>query len=348
VSELRAIFQFQVRGLWVRRELFGSSHRLERAGHRIEIALPKDENDFRTWQLLPGDDYRALGGSAGTVDDPDQMRSVSVIRVTVETEGDVTVADFADEKPEASNRATAVFDAAQALAEEVIKDFVAMIRAKHGFSWMGLSSDNIAQVGPASLVEAETARRLPVGPTLMMHSMMFPREKALTTTQVTDLIRQIETGQPVPFAESLLADAEYLAWAGDWESSDPLRAILMAAIACEVKAKFVLREGIPPEQAALLDYVLDNPREVTVTAADGLFNKVMMAAQGRSLRDDDRELFKRISRLFEVRNRVAHRGEWPATDEARELVRSARRAFEWLDRSNDTIDESPGSDGGND
>lgn len=107
----------------------------------------------------------------------------------------------------------------------------------------------------------------------------------------------------------------------------------MAAIACEVKVKVNLRERIDPADLPLLDFILENPREVTVTAADGLFNKLMWTAQGPSLREADKDLFRSVVRLFEVRNGVAHRGEWPDVEEAKDLVRTARRAFRWLDEA---------------
>jgi hypothetical protein len=77
---------------------------------------------------------------------------------------------------------------------------------------------------------------------------------------------------------------------------------------------------------------LENHREVTVTAVDGLFDKLMKTTQGRSLRDDDRPLFNRVKELFELRNRIAHRGAGASRDEARAAVRSAMDAFAWLER----------------
>ena len=90
----------------------------------------------------------------------------------------------------------------------------------------------------------------------------------------------------------------------------------MAAIACEVKVKEVLRRSAGKEQRSLLDFALDNPREVTVTAATGLFDKLMLATAGRSLRHDDRQLFKHIQELYTVRNRIAHSGRLPDEPEA--------------------------------
>ena len=101
------------------------------------------------------------------------------------------------------------------------------------------------------------------------------------------------------------------------------RAVLIAAIACEVKVKEVLRQAASEDQRSLLDFALDNPREVTVTAADGLFDKLMLATAGRSLRQDDRQLFRHIQELYTVRNRVAHSGRLPDKPEAGRVVRAA-------------------------
>jgi hypothetical protein len=216
MTALRATFLFGLRGLWTHRETLGTTHTLERNGHRIEIALPKDNKDFCDWKELPGLPYTALGGWSGTKDDPQQAWNVLVVRVTVQTQGDFSREDFSDGDIEITHRGIAVADAAQALAQEAVKDFVAMIRARHGFSWMGLSSDRIEQVGPASLLEADSGERIPVGPTLTFGSVLIHQvADALTPEDVAEVVRQIEAGEQAPVAEALLADAEYLAWAGD-------------------------------------------------------------------------------------------------------------------------------------
>ncbi len=70
---------------------------------------------------------------------------------------------------------------------------------------------------------------------------------------------------------------------------------------------------------------------MTVTAADGLFNKLMLATLGRSLRLDDKKLFNDIAHLYTVRNRIAHHGIMPDSTDADRVVRAARRCFMWLD-----------------
>lgn len=106
--------------------------------------------------------------------------------------------------------------------------------------------------------------------------------------------------------------------------------MLTAAIACELKVKYVLRTKAKPEAAELLYVLLENPRDFSVGAA-ALFNRPMKAISGRSLRDDDRALRKNVEQLFRTRNDIAHRGRAPTDDEGMECLRAAVRAFRWLD-----------------
>jgi hypothetical protein len=131
-------------------------------------------------------------------------------------------------------------------------------------------------------------------------------------------------------AQQLLAQARYFGhFAAD---PQPGLAVLLAAMACESRAKTVLLDGAPTEQVELLRVLLESPRIFQQPAFE-LFDKVAKASVGRSLRDDDKELFKAIIRLFEVRNSIAHRADAPSAEAAAELVRAAMRAFEWLDAS---------------
>jgi hypothetical protein len=234
---------------------------------------------------LPNDQYRAVGGGAGTVDDPEQARSVLVVQVVVETQGDVSAADFRSDASsgEAGKRAVELMDHAQTVAEEVISEFVALVRAEHGFHWLGLSTDRVQQVGPNELREAATGARLPVGASKLLYGTVHTVEDALSLREIVAALDRVTSGESPPLAEVLLADAQHLATDGlQFVSKDGLRAVLMAAIACEVKAKVNIRERAKPEQRQLIEYLLGNPREITVTAADGLFNvTVRTRASGR-------------------------------------------------------------------
>jgi hypothetical protein len=331
LTKLRAVFVFQIR-LWLRRETLGFRQTLERDGLTVELTLPRGPDDFRTWGLFENEEYRAVGlPSAGTEDDPEQIVTANVIRVVVETEGDVTAADFDDEEryEEAVDCALPIFDHANDVARGVANDLLAWARSQYQHSWLGLSSEPAQELGPASLIEAESGRRFPIGHSYHHVSQLRDTDLALGLSEIQALLGSVRAEASPPIPESLLSDAQFLAW--ELNPPDATRAVLMAAIACELKVKKSLRDRCPDDQADLLDFVLENPREITVTAADGLFDKLMEVAQGRSLRKADRELFKRIRRLFEVRNDIAHRGLAPAPEEASGLVRAARDAFTWLD-----------------
>jgi hypothetical protein len=75
--------------------------------------------------------------------------------------------------------------------------------------------------------------------------------------------------------------------------------------------------------------MLDTPRDWPQPAA-ALFDKATDAVLGRSLRNEQRTIYNDVDRLFQVRNRIAHRGEIPSAKEARDLVENARVAFVWL------------------
>jgi hypothetical protein len=194
-----------------------------------------------------------------------------------------------------------------------------------------MSHEEVQQVGISSLIDTVTGKRLPVSPSQRLYGVAFSVENALTPAQIEALVARVAAEEVPPIAEVLLADAQHLATAGlQFASSDGLRAVLMAAIACEVKVKGNLRERASDEQKALIEYMLSNQREVTLTAAE-LFNKIMKASQGRSLRDADSKLFKEVTELFQLRNLVAHQGKPPTVEEARRLVGVAKRVFRWLD-----------------
>jgi hypothetical protein len=130
--------------------------------------------------------------------------------------------------------------------------------------------------------------------------------------------------------ETLLADAQALIREAR-NRAQARRPILMAAIACEVKVKQRLRDLVSAEARKLLDIIIDNPRDVTYQAV-ALFGKGLEAVCGRSLSKEDRALYSKIDKLFQVRNKIAHEGLIPVDhEEARRLIIGAKRAFDWLD-----------------
>jgi hypothetical protein len=147
---------------------------------------------------------------------------------------------------------------------------------------------------------------------------------ALSPADVSSIFEKVRRNEESPIAESLLMDSRHFAW--HTEPPDAQRAILTAAIACELKVKTSLRESAPADKRALLDLLLRTRRPVK-----DFFGEIFSAALGVSMADDDPSLFQEVDRLFRTRNAIAHRGEKVTPKKATELVAAATRAFEWID-----------------
>lgn len=135
---------------------------------------------------------------------------------------------------------------------------------------------------------------------------------------------------------SLLAQASYLV--RSVRDPQPGLAVLLAAVACEAHVKEVLLERVDSATKPLLDTLLRKPRIFQEPALE-LFGEVARAVLGRSLRDDDRALWKKIDELFQARNKMAHVADRPSLEKARELVIAANQAMKWLDSNPGTPTE---------
>ncbi len=327
MSVIRVEFLFEIGSasapLRVRRDTLGKSYSLSHEGLPIQVTVPERVNDFLFWRPFVPGGYSALM-DFGHEDEV----FVHVILVTVTLDAGVSAATPLE--GEAVERAVEVIDKAQDVAARFVTVFVAWVRATTRMSDLPLSREVPPLAGPVRAFDVATGLPVRAGPS--MRTVMEGRDPAgkyqLAATDMDQIIERIQRGDEAPVAETLLADAEHYARHG---IHDLRRAVLMAAIACEVKVKEILRNRASTAQRSLLDFALDNPHEVTVTAADGLFNKLMLATLGRSLRLDDNKLFKDVVRLYEVRNGIAHHGRMPDEAEAGRVVRAARRCFVWLD-----------------
>lgn len=329
MTSIRVEFLFQVSyppaQLPVKRDALGKKYAFSFESTPVEVTIPQTPDDFLFWRPFVPGEYRAVLDFPGLAE-----TLLQVIRVAVVVSADVSAATATAKDPEALSRAVEAFDRAQDVAVAVIMDFVAWIRATTRITSTTLSSEVPRLAGPVRAFESDTGRQFSTGPS--MRSILVARDPngkySLTASDFEQIAEHVSHGTKVPIAETLLADAEYY---GSHSVKDFRRAVLMAAIACEVKVKGVLRVLATEETRPLLDYALDNPREVTVTAATGLFDKLMLATTQRSLRLDDRPLFKEIDEMYKVRNRIAHSGLMPDEAEAGRVVRAARRCFTWLD-----------------
>jgi len=214
------------------------------------------EDDFRTRELREGEVWQTFQPATRSSSDDKESVEVTMIRVTVETEGDVSLADF--DVPESewdapAERGFAVLNAAHGLAERTVRDLVMMVRAGFDQYWLGPSTEAVRLVGASRLVEAESGVQLPPrGPVL---TIARPKVsiRSLTSDDLIEVLARLGEGEAPSLAEALLVDAEYHVMEQEVPSGDPSRAVLLAAIACEVKVKASLRERTPPGGACQVE-----------------------------------------------------------------------------------------------
>jgi hypothetical protein len=339
VTALRATFHFEVRRLCVARELLGTSHELERDGSRVRVTFPSrertsqdegpefDPSIFPEWEPLPLIEGAGEVTSTTSVEPSEDFATIDAVRVEVFLAGPVSAETYADPGADAHILASEASWSAMETAKRVVETLIAWLRVTPGQPWLGLSGEEPWPSGRSRLDDLDASLRLPYtfsGRRLVIQQIA--EEQIIGLDRLESALRRIEAHEDPELADSLLADAWFL----NSHQSDAPRVILSAAIACELKVKQALRELAKPEAEELLDVLLESRRDHSLAAA-ALFHKPMAAVAGVSLRDFDRDLWKQVQRLFETRNKIAHRGYVPTGDEALDCLRAATRVFNWLD-----------------
>ena len=194
-----------------------------------------------------------------------------------------------------------------------------------------MSHDEPEFAGVQSLEDLDAGRRIPIGyPPISIVMVGYDQSRREEVRSVASLVSSLNTGEP-SFAAVLLADARAIySHSRSAGAADHQRAVVLAAIASEVGIKQRLRELASENQMALLDVILNNPREVTQSPPQ-LLNKTCLAVAGVSLSNEDDVFFKDVERrLFTLRNKVVHGGLLPSEEQARRAVEIATRLSEWL------------------
>jgi hypothetical protein len=348
LARLRATFHFSIRELLVDPDLLGTARELSIGDRLVRVVLPLEaadqENDSRTPSLdldhlfparepapdLPGTARTSLTlGMAPSKD----IAPVRFIRVEVFFDGEISASDFVGhDQPKESPAFDSAYEALQeaaGAAREGLERLLEWIRVRGRQHWLGLGHEPPEGVGEGELVDLDAGSRLPVAVALQK-GLVIPRirdEQVLGAELFDEAVRLGSRGEEPLLADSLLADALFLAQ--DAEPLDLPRALLVAAIACELKIKATLREHASEAQRELVDVLLSNPRDWALSAV-AHFDAPLKAVAGVSLREADRELWKPATALFERRNALAHRGVMPSDDDALDSIRTAVALFRWL------------------
>ena len=323
---LRSEFHFELNNLLVEKSALGATIDFQRAGYRIQIYLPSEDGGFPD----PEESTLKVFGDQAGIKDGGPIRTVLVIRVAVWGDGPVGAVNFEHPEDDGSvegaieegiNFLERTFYAAEAATADLI-DWMRI----HGQPWLALHGEKPRSIDWSSLFDETVGRPLPVafrGAVLPR----FPAASAIGRNLFSSMSKLLdENGQTLPIAETLLADSHHFLAS---QPPDLSRAVLLAAIASEVKVKEVLRLRSSPQVLPVLDLLLENPRDWSMAAA-ALFDKAMLAVTGTSLRTSHRVLFNGISDLFAIRNRIAHRGEKPSEEAAKKAIVAATQTFAWL------------------
>lgn len=311
---LRCDIEVDPGALWVADDALGQSIEFDRDGYRVRIRFPDPP------AVEGGYEPPRFDGSRQIVKGQPTRRGVRRLLVSVFWEeagkGDAVTVNAARHVRRARE-----------IARAVVRELVDWMRVEKGQNWLPEHIEDITFTAPGGALNVDTGEALP----LVVGDLVFMGERPdgaeLDRACIDRLTSHLTRRDEIPMPELLLADASY--YTRRLRPAEAQRAILMAAIACELKVKQTLRT-CAGDHWPLVELILDNPRDVSVAAAN-LFHKGMKATTGRSLQEEEAGLHRAVTRLFEVRNRVAHGGAMPDPREARELVIAAAAAFRWLD-----------------
>jgi len=328
---------FALNDLKISTEALGQTCAFKRDGCDVELTIPSDLMKFD----VPEEEFLVIWHELRHPDtnEPAPWRPVFAIRVVVRADAELGILDFEPNRDNAvTDRAVAHDQRTAALAEHVAMEFIDWARL-HGQTQLGIHGQPPERIR-RSLHDEDAQRRIPLGFGGTIFARVTPEKEVIGLTNLREIGTWLCEKRALPVAETMLADAVHLA--GN-HPPDLQRAILLAAIACEVKVKEALRTKAAMGIRPAIELLIQNPRDFSMPVA-GFFDKAMAAATGRSLRTDNQALYKRVDRLFQIRNRIAHSG-CPPPPEAADLINAAVQAFHWLDAVPHATDSKPAAMG---
>lgn len=333
MTELSVLSRFRLRGIWVRPEVLGSRFSWEVDGRRVDLLLPGSAEDFNEPDHLEEPHVDAWiptagnGGQAGGV-------IVHLVRTEVRFTGALSAAskhealrarDAGDDSlfDEFNRESQAVCSEGHSIGERRAHTWHSHVRTATEQPWLGVRAEPPRQHGRCWLEDRDAGVRLiQLGP---LQSASIRLGVPLISLADLDRVRDpVDGGHEPPTAEALLADARFLV--REAEVVDAQRAVLIAAMACEIKVKGWMPSNVGDDRAELLRLVLQRTSNLP-----SLLDQPLKAAVGTSLKAADRDLFRAIEHLTALRNRIVHRGDDVEQAEAWRMVVSAQQLFRWLD-----------------
>ncbi|WP_164704483.1 hypothetical protein [Blastococcus litoris] len=331
MSRVEVQVRYLSHDVWVLPELLGSAFSLRRDDADIRIALPESSTDFQPSPGATEVQPTPACFQARTFNDPtgpDFAVAVRLFSVSVTYDADVPDRQPADAPDSFFAHMEELAAPGLVIAQRAGHDFLRWLRVSCRQGWLGLSEEPPAQYGRAGILNADTGQPLMgLGP--QMEVEWRSAKLALTRDDWLAVTRGVTAQEDPPVAESLLADARHMLQGSD--VPDAQRAVLVSAMACEIKAKIVVRSLASLEQQDLLALVMSR-----MSSAPDLVDRPLAALGLATLKSADAELGSALRRLTDLRNRVVHTGVPVAPEEAREGLLTAERLLEWLNNLSST------------
>lgn len=315
-----AVFEFEVDGLLIHEELVGL-RLCAQPGRWIQFPTGDHSSIEPQKQLFHS--QTPMGGHI-EVEGAIVCRIVNALAVGVGVEVDIEkTGDEEHSRYIDPNAVQGALAHTRADAIDLFTHFADFLRADPKYEY--LTSRSRLKVTPVceGLYDDE-GRQLPYGSIVMETVRVRSRSESLTLAAAELLLTWAAQGRSPQLPWLLLADAE--------AAPDVNHSVLLAAIGCEVAMKSALTEHASAAHAPLVDLLLDHPRDFSLAAAN-LFHQPSLIVLGRSLKQDNHKLFKRVQSLFEDRNRIAHRAfeGLSTTDVLRDEIDAAKEALRWLE-----------------
>jgi len=311
-GDLTVVFHFDVDELNVRQDLLGTVLETEQEDYAVRVEFPTDAGAFKRSWVNPA--HARPKGTRG----PNGPNPVSVLRV-IQVQVDMG-RGLGDEG--SGNAESVLVREARPAARAVVRRLLDWARTQDRQVWLLPPHMPPDEVDAARLMNSAGEITHGYGNEGGVIVMFSPEDSPRGD------VSQGVTNWEVPEAESLLAEAWWAIWPGN--PPDTKRAILLAAIALEVKTPQTLQLLAQGDSRRLLELLLDRYDE-TPMSVNFQLNALAEALAGEALKAHDGKLAKSVKALYGLRNDVAHRGITPDVEPAQEAVEAAQQTFDWLE-----------------
>lgn len=328
MTQVASEMYFEIDGLHCEPQVLGESLTVERQDILYRVDLPSRRESFSfTHASVDGPSApRDYEPTVALVELHDDFVEVRLIRVVINLE----VPDPWNPQ-DSTNGETAVLRKLISESRAIVTDLCNWTRVLEKQDWMSPPERLPRLVSQAQLIDISDPESATLLPTMILSAgsiQVLPEKGILDRAGLARVGTALQSrGSPRP-DDLLLADARHLV---HWRKgpSDPELAILLAAMAVEVRTKAVLQDLATGDQADLVTLLIDNPRDWSLSA-HAHFAKAIEAILGRDLGKEWRRTARAVQGLFEARNQIAHRGKKFGVEQARVHVDAATVAIESL------------------